>query len=219
MCGRFVGYRGREELLRHFPIDRVEAETVQNYNIAPSQMVLAIIREDNANVLKKLKWGLVPFWATDHSIGDRMINARAETVAEKPSFRNALKKRRCLIPADGFYEWKGEKGRKQPMFITLPDEAPFAFAGLWEVWDNRGKAEPLFSCTILTTASSPSIHDIHHRMPVILKAHAYADWLDPDRHEIDLQAILNVGMHTQLKARPVSRSVNSVKNNSAELIE
>ena len=160
MCGRFVSYRDLEALRAHFPIDRVEATLSPNYNVAPTQMISAIVRQDDENVLRTFRWGLVPFWAKDPSIGNKMINARSETVDAKPSFRNAFKKRRCLMPADGFYEWKGSKGSKQPVFITLPDGEPFRFAGLWEVWDDKSKAEePLYTCTIITTDASDSIKD------------------------------------------------------------
>jgi len=130
MCGRFAGYRSIRELQEYFPIDKAACEVTANYNVAPTQEIIAIARHNGENWLDKYHWGLVPFWAKDVSIGNRMINARSETVTEKPSFRNAFKKRRCLILADGFYEWKGEKGNKQPMFITLPSREPFAFAGL-----------------------------------------------------------------------------------------
>jgi putative SOS response-associated peptidase YedK len=220
MCGRFVGYRGIAELKDVFPIDLVETEVSPNYNVAPTQNVLSIIRRDDLNVLTGLHWGLVPFWAKDTKIGYRMINARAETVASKPAFRNAFKKRRCLIPADGFYEWKGKAGKKQPMYITLPDENPFAFAGLWELWDKNGEAEkPLMSCTLLTTDASPSIEDIHNRMPVILKSAAYQRWLDQEETEVDLDNILDKMIHKDFTSRPVSKAVNSVKNNSPELIQ
>jgi len=141
-------------------------------------MIPAVIRRDGQNILRGFQWELVPFWADDPAIGSRMINARSETVDSKPAFRAAFEKRRCLIPAGGFYEWMGKKGRKQPMYITTPDEAPFGFAGMWEVWDGKGTVEaPLYTCTILTTAASGSIGDIHNRMPVILKPEAYQDWI------------------------------------------
>jgi len=220
MCGRFVGYRDLEALQAHFPIDRVEATLSPNYNVAPTQMIPAIVRQDDQNVLRTFRWGLVPFWAKDPSIGNRMINARSETVGSKPSFRNAYKKRRCLIPADGFYEWKGRKGNKQPVFLTLPDEKPFGFAGLWEVWDDKGKAEePLYTCTILTTDASDSIKDIHDRMPVILKPEAFKDWIRADTPINTLQEILTAHTHRDLVFRPVSKAVNSVQNNSPDLIK
>ena len=220
MSGRFVGYRDLEALKAHFPIDRVEAVLSPNYNVAPTQMIPVIVRQEGENVLRTFRWGLVPFWAKDPSIGNRMINARSETVDSKPSFKNAFKKRRCLIPADGFYEWKGSKGNKQPVFITLPDGEPFGFAGLWEVWDDKGKAEePLYTCTIITTDASDSIKDIHHRMPVILKPEAFKDWIKADTPVDTLKEIISNHTHKDLVFRPVSKAVNSVQNNSADLIK
>ena len=210
MCGRFVGFRKIEELIEYFPMDDANVEVVANFNVAPSQEILAIIRHDKQNHLEKLHWGLVPFWANDTTIGNRMINARSETVATKPSFRTAFKKRRCLIIADGFYEWKGKKGQKHPLFLTLPNGNPFAFAGLWEVWDNKGKEPPHRSCTILT---SESVMPIHHRMPVILKPDAYDFWLSPDNQDVEsLQKIIQNQIYTELTSTPVSKQVNSVKN-------
>ena len=186
MCGRFAGFTTVENLQEHFPIDVADIQVTPNYNIAPTQEILVIARHEKKNHLLKYHWGLVPFWAKDLSIGTKLINARSETAATKPSFRNAFKKRRCLIPANGFYEWKGSKGKKQPMFLTLPDGNPFAFAGLWEVWDNKGKEETQYrSCTVLTREASESVKPIHHRMPVILKPEAFDAWLDPDNQDID----------------------------------
>lgn len=222
MCGRFVGFRPIKDLINHFPIDVANIDVTENFNVAPSQEVLAIVRHNNQNHLVLLNWGLVPFWAKDTSIGSKMINARSETVSTKPSFRNAFKKRRCLILADGFYEWAAGKGRaKQPMFLTLPDGNPFAFAGLWEAWDNRGKEDhPYRSCTILTRQASESVKPIHHRMPVILKSAAFDSWLDTDNQNVDsLKETIQNQIHTELKAIPVSRQVNSVKNNRRENIE
>ncbi len=217
MCGRFVGFRRYEELIEHFPIDVFNVEVVSNYNVAPTQEILAITRHDEQNHLEKLYWGLVPFWAKDRTIGNRMINARSETVASKPSFRNAFKKRRCLVLADGFYEWKGVKGNKQPMFLTLPDESPFAFAGLWEVWDKE--PTPYKSCTILTREASESVMQIHNRMPVILKPEAYGPWLNPENQDADLlQDIILNQIHTELISVPVSKQVNSARNNSPDNI-
>ncbi|UCE51313.1 MAG: SOS response-associated peptidase [Desulfobacterales bacterium] len=210
-----------KELKGIFPIDKAGCDITANYNVAPSQEILAIFKHEGENWLDKFHWGLVPFWAKDTSIGNRMINARAETVAEKPSFRNAFKKRRCMILADGFYEWKGEKGRKQPMFITLPDRKPFAFAGLWEVWNKKDDPDSTYrSCTILTTEASESIRDIHHRMPVILKPDVYEPWLNPENQEIvGLKNILAHGIQTELVSHPVSKQVNSVKNNDPSCID
>ena len=215
MCGRFVGFRRLQELIKHFPIDLANIEVTPNYNVAPTQEILAIARHDEKNHLDKLHWGLVPFWAKDTIIGSRMINARSETVATKPSFRTAFKWRRCLILADGFYEWKGEKGHKQPMFLTLPEGNPFAFAGLWEVWDDRGKEpNPYRSCTILTREASESVMPIHNRMPVILKPEGFDPWLSRENQDVkSLQDIIQNQIYTELKSVPVSKQVNSVKVN------
>jgi putative SOS response-associated peptidase YedK len=220
MCGRFVGFRSLDELKGIFPIDKAACEAIANYNAAPSQEILAIARYEGENWLVTFHWGLVPFWAKDISIGSGMINARVESISEKPSFRGAFKKRRCLILADGFYEWKGEKGRKQPMFITLPDHKPFAFAGLWETWKKDDIESSYKSCTIITTRASESIRDIHHRMPVILKPQVYESWLDPENQNVaELGRLLKNEIVTELVSYPVSKHVNSVRNNDPSCIE
>jgi len=221
MCGRFVGFRSMDALKGFFPIDKAACEAISNYNVAPSQEILAIAKYEGENWLVKFHWGLVPFWAKDISIGNKMINARSESIAEKPSFRNAFKKRRCLILADGFYEWKGEKGRKQPMFITSPDHKPFAFAGLWETWNKKADQDSIYkSCTIITTQSSQSIRDIHHRMPVILKQQVYESWLDPGNQDVgELDIMLKNEIVTELVSYPVSKQVNSTRNNDSSCID
>ena len=219
MCGRLVGFRGLDELKKVFPIDHAACEVIENYNVAPSQQILCIIQYGSEKRLEKLHWGLVPFWADDTSIGNRMINARAETIATKPSFRNAFRKRRCLILADGFFEWKGKKGRKQPLFITLPDNQPFAFAGLWDIWKKGGGDSDYKSCTIITTDASESIREIHHRMPAVLKPETYSSWLDPENTNVDdLTNILQTGIVTEFLGHPVSKQVNSVQNNTPDNI-
>ena len=221
MCGRFVGFSDLEQLKACFPIDTAGCEIAASYNVAPSQEVFAIVKRDGENRLEKFHWGLVPFWAKDISIGNKMINARAETVATKPSFRNAFKNRRCLILADGFYEWTGKKGQKQPMFLALPEGNPFAFAGLWETWNKRDDAGSIYtSCTIITTNASESVRKIHHRMPVILKPDVYEDWLDPENQDTaELENILRNGFVTELISYPVSKQVNSVFNNDPSNIK
>jgi putative SOS response-associated peptidase YedK len=221
MCGRFVGYRSIRELEAYFPIDKVACQAAENFNVAPSQEILTIVKQKGENWLDKFHWGLVPFWAKDITIGNKMINARAESVAEKPSFRNAFKKRRCLIPADGFYEWKGPKGDKQPMFIALPDKKPFAFAGLWETWNDKDAPDSIYkSCTIITTQASDSMRDIHHRMPAILKPEIYETWLDPANQNVtELNQILKNEIITELTSYPVSREVNSIRRNDPSCIE
>jgi putative SOS response-associated peptidase YedK len=212
MCGRFVLFNVKETLIEKFRIDEIESDPAPNYNIAPSQVISAVIRDGNKNKMVKFHWGLVPFWAKDKSIGSKMINGRIETVAEKPAFRSAFKKRRCLIPANGFYEWKGKEGQKQPYYITIPSDEPFAFAGIWETWD---KEEPVYqSCAIITVESSISIQEIHHRMPVILQPEYYDKWLDPKiQAPKELIAILQEGMIRDMKYYPVSTKVNSVNDN------
>jgi putative SOS response-associated peptidase YedK len=222
MCGRFVGFRSLDELKKIFPIDKTAFKDIgPNYNVSPTQEILAIINKEGQNWLEKLHWGLVPFWSKDTSIGNRMINARLETIAEKPSFRNAFKTRRCLIIADGFYEWKGEKGRKQPMFITLPEGKPFAFAGLWETWTKSKDAKSVYkSCTIITTEACESLRSIHHRMPVILNPDMYESWLDSQNAEkTQLLQILKDGMVTELVSHPVSKRVNSARYNDPTCID
>ncbi len=221
MCGRFVGYRPVEVLREYFPIDRTAADVTANYNVAPSQEVLALVRREDENWLERLHWGLVPSWAKDITIGNRLINARAETVAAKPSFRSAFRKRRCLILADGFFEWTGAKGRRQPVFITLPDETPFAFAGLWENWHPPGGDHAAHrSCTIITTAASPSLQPIHHRMPAVLKPEAYDAWLDPRTTDTRVLAdLLANRIQTVFASRPVSTAVNATRNNRPGLID
>lgn len=219
MCGRFVGYRSLEDLKEIFPIDRANCEVTASYNVAPSQEIVAIFNHQGENWLEKFYWGLVPFWAKDPSIGGRMINARAETLAEKPAFKNAFKRRRCLIPADGFYEWKGSRGQKQPMFITLPDKKPFAFAGLYEIWRKNDRHPPLRTCTIITTEASKAIRDIHHRMPLILKPDAYANWLNPAYQDVkELSRMLEAQRLTRLVGFPVSKQVNSKRINDASCV-
>ena len=200
MSGNFAGHQNLEELKAFFPIDYAAGDLTITLEIAPGREILAIVREAGQNRLENFHWGMVPFWAKDASIGNRLINARAETIAEKPSFREAFKSRRCLIPATGFYEWQGQKGAKQPVFITLPDHKPFAFAGLWESWQSkRGGDTPYKSCTIITTRASRSFSSIHHRMPVILKPEVYPQWLDPaNQDRLDLIDLLKREIITEL---------------------
>ena len=222
MCGRFVQNIPFETLQQNFNLRTKTSDIIPNYNVAPTEEILTIIKHDNENELEKLHWGLVPFWAKDISIGSRMINARAETVLSKPSFRNAFRKRRCLIPANGFYEWKGEKGNKHPYYVSIPSGGPFAFAGLWETWTDKERDEESVykSCTIITTAASESIREIHHRMPVILDPDFYEKWLNVAiQYPKELEIILKDGVIHDMKYHPVSTFVNSVKNNDPNCIK
>ena len=218
MCGRFVRHSSLDLIEKTFNVDTRGIEAAANYNVAPTQPVLAVIREDQ-NRLRRLNWGLVPFWAKDKKIGARMINARSETVAQKPSFRHAFKKKRCLIIADGFYEWKGPKGNKQPFFFSPEDRRPFGFAGLWDIWKDPESTD-YRSCTIITTAASDAIRDVHDRMPVILTPDAYDDWLEPANQDPErLMQILADKTIRDLMRTPVSKRVNAVGNNDPQNIE
>ncbi len=179
MCGRFLLTAVGKDLARRFGLPE-EPELKPRSNIAPTQMV-AVIRAEPDTLerrLDMLKWGLIPFWAKDSSIGSRMINARSETVAEKPSFRAAFKRRRCIIPADGFYEWTKEGRKKQPYLISMADGNPFAMAGLWEHREGT-EGNVIESCTILTTGANEAVRELHDRIPVILQPDDYDAWLDP----------------------------------------
>lgn len=220
MCGRFTMHVSMDELKALFDLDHTPEDVPERYNIAPTQQVAVILPQgENERALEYLRWGLIPSWAKDPKIGSRMINARAETVAEKPSFRTALKKRRCLIIADGFYEWKTEGGKKVPMYIRLKSGEPFAFAGLWDVWQ-APTGESLRTCTIITTAANETLGQFHHRMPVILPKENHDRWLDVNLHETaPLLELLNPYPADLMEAGPVSTKVNSAKNEGPELIE
>ena len=218
MCGRFAQFTVLENLHSRFPIDTVACEITPSYNVAPSQEILSIIRRKE-NRLVKLHWGIVPFWVKDIKKAAKSINARVETAAEKPSFKAAFKYRRCLILADGFYEWKKIGSRKQPWFLTLPEKRPFAFAGLWDAWTGED-GSVYHSCTILTTAASDSIREIHHRMPIILNPDAFYEWLNPDNQDTSkLENLLREQTVQEFIAYPVSTDVNSPKNNDPKCIK
>ena len=208
MCGRYNLTLPPEEIAAHFGLANVP-EATPRYNIAPTQDVLAIVPVENGErAAVFFRWGLIPSWSKEIKIGDRLINARAETVAEKPAFRSAFRKRRCLIPATGFYEWQKRDGFKQPYHVHRVDDQPFCFAGLWEHWENTGQS--IQSCTILTTAANDLMAPIHDRMPVILPADAFAAWLD---HRISdpvrLKPLLQACSKEHLVAERISTRVNS----------
>ena len=223
MCGRFVLYSLPPELQDFFDLRPITFVISPDYNVAPTQEIPVIVRKDDGRHLEKRRWGLVPFWAKAPSIGSRMINARLESVTTKPSFKAALRHRRCLIPANGFYEWKRKAGGKQPFYLTLPSGEPLAFAGLWEVWRNKDAAsdqEPWLSCTIITTEAGESVKDIHARMPLILPPDAHNDWLNPEnRDPALLERLLKSSAVKKLDRYPVSKLVNRVENNSADCIK
>ncbi len=219
MCGRFTLTVNIDTIAKAFGVAPT-LDSSARYNVAPMQDVVTILRESEESVphMEWLQWGLVPTWAKDETIGSKMINARAETLAEKPSFKRLLRNRRCLVVADGFYEWKKEGTAKTPMFITLQDGAPFAFAGLWDIWHGPDGRD-IHSCTIITTQPNDLVATIHDRMPAILPAKAREMWLDTALHEEQaLLPLLASYPADKMIARPVSRLVNNPKNEGAALI-
>ena len=215
MCGRFAFYSPSEATAALFGVDGALA-VEPRYNIAPTQFIAAI--RDNTEQQRELvmlRWGLVPFWAKDPSIANRMINARAETVAEKPSYRNAFKHRRCVVLADGFYEWHRQGDIKVPHFISLRSGEPFALAALWETWKDRESGDELQTTTLITTAANKFMQPLHHRMPVIVQPDGAEDWLSGKAGFLD-----GVADRTPaLRAWPVSRNVNNARNQGEQLIE
>jgi putative SOS response-associated peptidase YedK len=217
MCGRYTLRTPIDVLAEGFEIQEYPSSITPNYNVAPTQEVAAVVEENEMRKLEMFHWGLIPSWAKDPSIGNKMINARAETVSEKPSFRSAFKKRRCLILADGFYEWQKTDDGKQPYHIKMQDDSPFAFAGLWEIWKDE---EEIRSCTIITTAANDLMDEIHHRMPVILPPDDYDMWLDPDFDEKEpLTSLLKPYSSDKMEAYIVSRRVNKPSNNEPSVVE
>jgi putative SOS response-associated peptidase YedK len=255
MCGRFVSARKRLELLEEFSIERdrvadgPDPEPGQDYNVAPTRRIFAVMEprprdqerdrkrdeerdeepaQPQARELRVVRWGLIPFWAKDASGGGKLINARAETVAVKPAFRRAFAKRRCIIPADGYYEWQAVtedgKQRKQPYFIYPKDGGALAFAGLYELWRDQALPDDhenawLWTAAIITTQATDDVGQIHDRMPMVITPDHWADWLNPDNSEPgQLQATMVPALAGGLTSYPVSTAVNSVRNNGPELI-
>lgn len=219
MCGRFTLTADPAQLQDSFGGAIFPAKFAPRFNIAPSQPLLAI-PNDGVNTATFFIWGLIPMWAKDPSIGSRLINARGETVAEKPSFRGSFKYKRCLILADGFYEWKANPGAKTktPYFIHMKDRKPFAFAGLWDSWESPDGSS-IKTCTIITTEPNELMAPIHNRMPVILHTRNYAKWLDPSPQTPDnLLPLIQPFPADNMSAHPVSTLVNKPANDSAELV-
>jgi putative SOS response-associated peptidase YedK len=217
MCGRYTLRTPVDTLAERFQIDDTLSSIAAGYNIAPTQGVATVLVEDGKRKLEMLHWGLIPSWADDPSIGNKMINARAETVAQKPPFRKAFRNHWCLVLADGFYEWQKTANGKQPYYIRMQDDSPFAFAGLWE---SRKDGSEVRSATIITTDANDAVASIHNRMPVILHPEDYALWLDPDFDEKEqLTTLLKPYPAEAMEAYPVSRRVNSPSNNEPSCIE
>lgn len=219
MCGRFVQYSDPEIYASLFDLDAV-CTAVPRYNIAPTQPVLAVRQSENGTrQLVSLRWGLVPSWSKGPDSQYSMFNARAETVHTKPAYRNAFGHRRCLIPAEGFYEWQQTRSGKRPHLVRRRDGAPFAMAGLWDTW-RRGGEEPLQSCTIIVTEANAVVRPVHDRMPVILEPADYAAWLDPKNDDTDaLIALLKPAVPDVWTSLPVSKQVNNARNEGPELLE
>ncbi|MFC4905909.1 SOS response-associated peptidase [Actinomadura gamaensis] len=244
MCGRYATTRARQELLDQFAIqaDETGGDLEPDYNVAPTKQVPAVLvrrpggeggdDEEALRQLRTLRWGLVPSWAKDLSIGARMINARVETVAEKPAYRRAFARRRCLLPADGYFEWytlqddpavdekgKKRKPRKQPFYIHPKDGAIMAMAGLYELWKSP-EDEWVWTCTVITTDAPDDLGRIHDRMPMIVTPDRWDAWLDPALTAADeVRGLLTPAMAGTMDAHPVSTAVNNVRNNGAQLIE
>lgn len=219
MCGRFSLIANIRELEERFGFTAEGFDLGPSFNVAPTQSVITVRAHEVNRVATPMRWGLVPSWAKDISIGNKMINARAETVSERPSFRAAFKRRRCLVLADGFYEWQKVGKSKVPMRIGLKSGEPFAFAGLWEVWKSPD-GEDILSCTIITTNANEFMQSIHERMPVILPPDAEEAWTDPEFDDSDgLQALLKPYDPEVMTAYEVSTLVNSPRNNAPEVIE
>lgn len=222
MCGRFTMAIDSEDLRTELALGQMPPDWEKRYNIAPSQDVATVPNPDNRDVVW-MRWGLVPFWAKDPSIGNKMINARAETVAEKPSFRNSFKNKRCLILADGFYEWRKSGGQSIPFYFQLKGGEPFAFAGLWDDWENKGVSSMpglpgLTTCTLITTSANEDVRAVHPRMPVVLTKETMWDWLEEDDPKI-LESLLKPLPAGSLIAYQVSRDVNSPQNQGEYLVE
>ena len=218
MCGRYAQSTDPKKLAKEFKVAEVPA-VEPRYNIAPTQEVLGVSESPDGREMTFYKWGLIPSWAKDTSMGARLINARAETVQEKPAFRAAFKQRRCIIPVDGFYEWQRTEGKKQPFFFRMRDERPFSFAGLWERWEGEG-GQAINSCTILTTEANEVLRPVHDRMPVILHPDEYETWLDTDVRKLGLiKEMLRPYPAEEMTSYPVSTAINTPRSQGAELIE
>ena len=220
MCGRFILTSPGKDIQDQFELQH-EPELTPRYNIAPTQMV-AVVRFDQETTAKQfemLKWGLVPFWAKDASIGPRLINARCETLGQKPAYRAAFKSRRCLIPTNGFYEWMKEKEKKQPYLIRLADESLFAFAGLWEHWKGPD-GSTIESCTVITTEANDLVRPIHDRMPVIIPRKDYDSWLNPEMlGQETFQSLLQPYPSSEMVFFPVNPKVNKATYENPDCIE
>jgi putative SOS response-associated peptidase YedK len=226
MCGRFVSASPPDQIAAYFDATVSESLLAPNYNVAPTNDVYAVIETpDGERRVETFHWGLVPVWAKDIKTGLKMINARAESVASSNAYKRAFKQRRCIVPADGFYEWQARPGekRKQPFYIERKDGEPLAFAGLWETWrdKNAGPDAPwLHTCTIITTSANDTMAPVHDRMPVILPPSTWKEWLEPGNDDlVSLGKLLVPAPNSLLTLRPVSTEVNNVRSKGPDLLD
>lgn len=218
MCGRYASSRPVDDLLVTFDVPAPPEQVLPpSWNVAPTDPVYAVLQRDGARALRVLRWGLVPSWAKDRKIGARMINARRETLTEKPAFRSAYARRRCLVPAEGYYEWQVQGSRKQPWFLSAREGEPLAMAGLYEVWRDP-EGELLWTCTVITTEAADDHGAIHDRTPLLVRPGDWARWLDPAVEDPG-QDLLVPGTAGVLDAWPVGAAVGNVRNNGPELAE
>jgi putative SOS response-associated peptidase YedK len=219
MCGRFVQTQDAENYGAYFSVDVIKTDAVlRSWNVAPTKQVYAVAEHDGERQLGTFGWGLVPFWAKDRKIGARLINARVETASEKPAFRDSFKARRCIIPADGFYEWERRPGGKLPHYIYASGPHPLALAGLWSLWKDPDSGESVRTCTIITGEPSNVVAPIHDRMPVMLPRSVWDAWLDPEvRDPADIRRLVEHLPVPDLEEHPVSTLVNRVANDVPEL--
>lgn len=220
MCGRFVQAAEPETYADVFRVDRLVGDALPpSYNVAPTDPVYAVAEHDGERLLVSFRWGLIPWWARDRKIAARNINARAETVAEKPAFRRSFETRRCIVPADGFYEWQRKPKGKLPHYIYRADAAPLALAGLWAAWKDPDTGERVTTCAVVTTEPNAKLASIHDRMPVVLPPSAWGRWLDPEFADTAaLRALLAPAPASDFALHPVSTLVNKVANNVPECI-
>jgi len=216
MCGRFNLIATKLQIMEHFSLQGLP-DYQPDYNIPPGQKIVSVVRlEDGSNKAVNLHWGLIPSWSKDPKISSHLINARAETLTEKPSFRNAYQHRRCLVPATGFFEWQSTETGKRPYHIHQPECALFAFAGLWEHWEHQ--QETVYSCTIITTAANDKIAPIHDRMPVIITSDFYNRWLDKKNTAVDMAEFLVADAYSTMQLTPISTRINNPLHNDADCL-
>ncbi|MCU1672971.1 MAG: yedK [Frankiales bacterium] len=218
MCGRYASSANPDDLAAYFTVEEPPEEVLPpSYNVAPTDPVYVVVERHDKRQLKVVRWGLVPSWAKDPKVGARFINARRETVQDKPAFRAAYQRRRCLVPADGYYEWQSTGGEKQPYFLVAQDRAPLAMAGLYEVWRSPEDSW-LWTCTIITTEAADELGHIHDRTPLLVQKDAWGRWLDPAVEDPG-QDLLVPGTPGVLDAWPVGKAVGNVRNNAPELVQ